>query len=192
MFMGRSEESELSGIISGAGVVSGPGVSSEVGESLLTSDSIEEAEVSPSGEVGVGLPESSGERVGSKLVLGVDKAKVAGEGSPGVSRDGLGELEVPSCFESGMSCGQEPEVCREPEGSGEEEEAGDEVVAEVGSGRRAGVGFLGEPARALGAGKGWPGLLLVLVVTVDPGLVVVGVPLNRPLPEGVSHVQEDS
>jgi hypothetical protein len=143
--MGRSEESELSGIISGAGVVSGPGVSSEVGESLLTSDSIEEAEVSPSGEVGVGLPESSGERVGSKLVLGVDKAKVAGEGSPGVSRDGLGELEVPSCFESGMSCGQEPEVCREPEGSGEEEEAGDEVVAEVGSGRRSGVGFLGEP-----------------------------------------------
>lgn len=47
-------------------------------------------------------------------------------------------------------------------------------------------------ARALGAGKGWPGLFLVLVVTVDPGLVVVGVPLDRLLPEGVSHVQESS
>lgn len=147
--MGRSEESELSGVISGAGILSDPGVSSEVGERMLTSDSIEESEVSPSGEMGVGLPESSGERVGSKLVSGVDKAKVAGEGSPGVSGDGLGGLEVPSCFESGMSCGQEPEVCREPEGSGGVEKAGDEVMcailAEVGSGRRSSFGFLGEP-----------------------------------------------
>lgn len=50
--MGTSEESELSGIILGAvprsGVVSDPGVSSEVGEKwLLTSDSMEESEVSP-------------------------------------------------------------------------------------------------------------------------------------------------
>lgn len=69
------------------------------------------------------------------------------------------------------------------------------VLAEVGcSVRRSGFGFLGKPvfARALGAGKGWPGLFLVLVVTVDPGLVVVGVPLDRLLPEGVSHVQESS
>lgn len=203
--VGRSEDSELSGIILGAvprsGVVSDPGVSSEVGERLLTSDSMEESEVSPSGEEDVGLPESSGGWVGSKLASGVDKAKFVGEGSPGVAGDVLGGVDVPSCFEakSGESLGQEPEVCREPEGSGEVEEAGDEVVcailAEVGcSVRRSGFGFLGEPvsARALGAGKGWPGLWLVLVVTVDPDLVVVGVPLDRPLPEGVSHVQESS
>lgn len=100
----------------------------------------------------VGLPESSGICVGSKLASGVDKAEFAGEGSPGVGGDVLGGLDVPSCFEveSGMSCGQEPEVCREPEGSAEVEKAGDEVVravlAEVGrSGRRSGFGFLGEP-----------------------------------------------
>lgn len=81
----------------------------------------------------------------------MDKAEVAGKGSPGVGGDVLGGLEVPSCFEdeSGMSCGQEPEVCCEPGGSGEAEEAGREVVcavlAEVGSGRRSGFGFLGEP-----------------------------------------------
>lgn len=60
----RSEESELSGVISGAvprsGVVSDPGVSSEVGERLLTSDSMEESEVSPSEEVDVGWTECSG------------------------------------------------------------------------------------------------------------------------------------
>lgn len=203
--VGRSEDSELSGIILGAvprsGVVSDPGVSSEVGERLLTSNSMGESEVSPSGELDVGLPESSGGRVGSKLASVVDKAKSVGEGSPGVSGDVLGGVDVPSCFEakSGKSCGQEPEVCREPEGSGEVEEARDEVVcavlAEVGCRvRRSGFGFLGKPvsARALGAGKGWPGLFLVLVVTVDPGLVVVGVPLDRLLPEGVSHVQESS
>lgn len=154
--VGRSEDSELSGIILGAvprsGVVSDPGVSSEVGERLLTSNSMGESEVSPSGELDVGLPESSGGRVGSKLASVVDKAKFVGEGSPGVSGDVLGGVDVPSCFEakSGKSCGQEPEVCREPEGSGEVEEARDEVVcavlAEVGcSVRRSGFGFLGKP-----------------------------------------------
>lgn len=93
-----------------------------------------------------------------------------------------------------MNCG------REPEGPGEVEGAGDEVVgavlAGVGrSGRRSGFGFLGEPvsARALGAGKGWPGLLRGPLVTVGRGLVVVvGVPLDTPLRVGVSHVQESS
>lgn len=105
MFMGRFEELEFFGIILGVGVVLGFGVSFEVGESLFIFDSIEEVEVSFLGEVGVGLFESFGERVGSKLVLGVDKVKVVGEGSFGVSRDGLGELEVFFCFEFGMSCG---------------------------------------------------------------------------------------
>lgn len=159
--MGRFEESELPGIILGAvprsGVLLDPGFSSEVGERpLLTSDSMEELEVSPSGEVGIGLPESSGVCVGSKLASGVDKAKFVEEGGPWVGGGVLGGLDVSSCFEaeSGMSCGQEPEVCREPEGSGEVEEAGNEVacavLAEVGrSGRRSGFGFLGEP----GVGK---------------------------------------
>lgn len=159
--IGRSEESEVPRVISGAGprsaVVSDPGVSAEVGERLLASDGMKESEVSPSGEVGVGLPGSSGVLVGCRLASGVNKAEVIGEGSPGVGGDALGGPEVPFCLEAepGMSRGQEPEVCREPGGAGAEEAAGDEAVcaglAEVGrSGRRSGFGFLGDPGAVSG------------------------------------------
>lgn len=125
------------------GVVSDPGTSSEVGERLVVS-SAEESEVSPLGEVGVGLRECSGVLVGSKLASRVDKAKseVVGKVSSVVG-DVLGTPAVPSCFEveSGVSC--------EPEGPGDAEEPGDEVVGC--SSRRSGFGFLGEPG---GEGKG--------------------------------------
>ncbi|KAL6035961.1 hypothetical protein STEG23_027783 [Scotinomys teguina] len=148
--MGSSDESELPGSVLGvvpkSGVVSDPGDSSEVGERLVTSDSAEESEVSPLGEVDVGLRGCSGIRVGGKLASELD-----GEGSPGAGGDVLGGPVVLSRLEaeSGKSCGQEPEVSREPE-------AGDEVVsavlAEVGRGSlRAGFGFLGESG---GEGKG--------------------------------------
>lgn len=205
--MGMPEESELSGTILGVvpkpGVMSDPGVSSEIGERLVPSGSAEESEVSPLGEVDVRLRECCGVPVGSKLASEVDKAEseAVKEVSPGVGGDVWGGPVVLSRFvaESGMNCGPEPEVSGEPEGAGEVEGAGDEVVGAVlaGVGRsslRSGFGFLGEPvpARALGAGKGWPGLLLVLLATVSRGLVVVGVPLDRPLREGASHVQESS
>lgn len=207
-FMGESEDPELSGtilcVVPKPAIVSDPGIGSEVGgRPVVTSDNTEESGVSPLGEVDVGLCECSGVLVGSKLASGVNMAKseVVREESPGVSEDVLGAPVVPSCFEgkSGMGCAQEPKVICESEGSGEVEKAGDEVLDAVPSGvgcssQRSNFGFLGKPVstRGLGAGKGWLGLLLVLVATVGPGLVVVGVPLDRPLPAGVSHVQGTS
>lgn len=46
--------------------------------------------------------------------------------------------------------------------------------------------------RILGAEEGRPGLWVVAVVRVDPGLPAVGVPSGGAPPEGVSHVQEGS
>lgn len=162
--MGMPEKSELSGTILGVvrkpGVVSDPGVSSEVGERLVPSGSAEESEVSPLGEVDVGLPECCGIPVGSKLASEVDKAEseAVKEDSPGVGGDVWGGPVVLSGFvaESGMSCGPEPEVSGEPEGAGEVEGAGDEVVGAVFAGVvrsswRSCVGFLGEPG---GEGRG--------------------------------------
>lgn len=97
--MGRSEEPELSGTISG--VASDPGVSSEVGERLVPSDSAEESEVSPSGELGVGPGEGSGMPEGSKLAPEVVQAKSeAVGGGPGVGGDVLGGPAVLSRSEA--------------------------------------------------------------------------------------------
>lgn len=150
---GRSEESEPSGstlgVVPKSGVASDSGDSSEVGGRLVTSESAEESEVSPVGEAGAGLRECSGIRAGGKLAPDLVESERVREGT-GVGGGvwggsvGLPRLEA----ESGVSCGQEPEVGREP-GAGDE--VAGAVLAEVGRGsRRSGFGFLGEPG---GEGK---------------------------------------
>lgn len=89
-----------------------------------------------------------------------------------------------------MSSGAESEVSGGP-GEG----VGGAVLAAVGrSTRRSGNGFLPEPVSPWtpGAGEGWPGLLVVLAVRVDPGMPAAGVPLAGAPPEGVSHVRKGS
>lgn len=192
------------------GVVSDSGVNSEVEERWVTTDGAEGSEVSSLGKVGGGVGERSGISAGVTAPSGVDRVR------PGVvrvrseficeARSGLG-VEVSGGSEvtprleaaSGMSRGTESRVTGGPGGSGEAdgagEAAGGAVLAAVGRcSRRSGHSFLREPVspRILGAEEGRPGLWVVAVVRVDPGLPAVGVPSGGAPPEGVSHVQEGS
>lgn len=193
--------------------MSDSGVSSEVVKRWVTTAGTEGPEVDSLGKVGSGVGERSGVSAGITAASGVDKVR------PGVievrsefireARSGLGDKvsggsEVTFRVEAawGMSVGTESEVTGGSGGSGEaegaEEGAGGAVLAAVGRcGRRSGHSlhsFLREPVspEVFGVEEGWPGLRVVPVVRVGPGMPPVGVPLGRAPPEGISHVREGS
>lgn len=191
------------GAVSKFGVVSDSGVNSEVEKGWVTTAGAEGSEVSSLGKVGGRVGERSGVSAGITAASGVDRVRpeFIQEARSGLGGKVPGGSEVTSRVDavSGISPGAESGVTGGPGGSGEAEGAGEgaggAVLAVVGRcSRRSGHGFLREPVspRILGAGEEWPGLQVVVVVRVDPGLPAVGVPLGRAPPEGVSHVWEGS